>query len=561
VSVQAIAPVLAVLQGLSLGNLCLANVWYHVLDASPARYYALDGPASRARMLAALANLVSLGALFAAALLSPGPVGVAPRLVQLGLVLLLLLEGAVLYRTAYDHLRPICRTVRELLRTPGRRRVARAAVAFFAMAFGVWAARHPLASMLDRVISALAYAALPLLVWTVGRTVWFIGVGHPVAPLIASASATRMHAHTPRASAAVGRVVWLIFDELDYGLAFDRRPAGLELPNFDRLVAQSLACGHAFPPAHCTELSMPALISGLAVAGTWPQHPSELLIALRGPGQESFVAEDSRLERVLWSRQSTVFSKARALGARTALVGWYHPYARIIGSHLDWCTWHEDPEPPFAVRRTFWGAYSDHLRGLFETGRYSLFGQSLTVKKAARQHEAIRRDATRLIASAEAFDLVLVHWPLPHAPFFHDSRRGRHSAANRGPAGYVDHLALADRMLGELLGALDAADREKPSTLVVSSDHWWRASASYDGRVDHRVPFIVRLPGATGPARWDARFETRLTGDLILELLAGRICGYEELRGWLAGRAVADAPNGIVATDVRDRPTAAPVLS
>jgi hypothetical protein len=306
---------------------------------------------------------------------------------------------------------------------------------------------------------------------------------------------------------------------------------------------------------------MPALISGLAVAGTWPQHPSELLIALRGPGQESLIAEDPRLERVLWSEQSTVFSRARALGARTALVGWYHPYARIIGPHLDWCTWHEDPEPPFAVRRTFWGAYADHLRGLFETGRYSVFGQSLTVKKAARQHEAIRRDAMRLTAAAETFDLVLVHWPLPHAPFFHDVRRGRHSAANRGPSGYVDHLSLADTMLGELLGALESADDRRPSTLIVSSDHWWRASASYDGRVDHRVPFIVRLPGAAGPERWDASFETRLTADLILELLVGRIRENEELRDWLAGRSVGNAPTEVGASDARGRPTATPVLS
>jgi hypothetical protein len=277
---------------------------------------------------------------------------------------------------------------------------------------------------------------------------------------------------------------------------------------------------------------MPALVSGLRVAGTWPQSPNELIIATRGPGEDALDAEDPRLTRVRWSEQETVFSRAGALGKRTAMVGWYHPYARVIGSHLAWCEWHEDPEPPFAARDTFWGAFADHFRGLFETGRYSTFGQSLAVRKAVAQHEAIRAQAAALATDAR-YDLVLIHWPLPHAPFFYDARRGDNTAANRGASGYVDNLVLTDRMLGELRALLDETYVGRRSTLIVTSDHWWRTSAQFDGIVDRRVPFIVRPARSDRAVRWDDRFETVRTGELILAILRDEVSDTDSLVAWL----------------------------
>jgi len=58
------------------------------------------------------------------------------------------------------------------------------------------------------------------------------------------------------------RVVWIIFDETDYRLAFEKRPANVPLPEFDRLRHESLAAEHAYPPGDSTIISMPALITG-----------------------------------------------------------------------------------------------------------------------------------------------------------------------------------------------------------------------------------------------------------------------------------------------------------
>ena len=39
-----------------------------------------------------------------------------------------------------------------------------------------------------------------------------------------------------------------------------------------------------------------------------------------------------------WSAQPNVFSRAREIGGATALVGWYHPYCRVIGGDLTKCS-------------------------------------------------------------------------------------------------------------------------------------------------------------------------------------------------------------------------------
>ncbi len=124
------------------------------------------------------------------------------------------------------------------------------------------------------------------------------------------------------------RVVWIIFDELSEAVAFDRRPAGLALPNFDRMKSQSFWAAAAQAPAGFTEQSMPALIVGREVVESAPRglHDVELHST---PGGEPFS----------WTGSKNVFDDARALGLNTALVGWSHPYGRILNRSLTECDW------------------------------------------------------------------------------------------------------------------------------------------------------------------------------------------------------------------------------
>jgi len=525
---------------LGLGCLLLSNLWLHILDLAPARYYALYAPAPRSRYLAALANLVVLGAALAplvtprtehdgrlsyiAALLRAAALGVV-----LGLVFFALL------RSALDQGQWLRRLSRTLLGAANRTRRARRLLGV-ALAFGAATAVLTAVgrSTLDVMATTLGIAGIVPLGFVIVRTGWLLLAGHPAAASCATLKRPG-HSRSPSdARRANARVVWLIFDELDQGIAFDRRPSDVALPNFDALVEHSVSCTSAWPPAHCTELSMPALLSELPVVGTWPWSPTELRILTRGADT-----------LVRWSEQETIFSRAGRLGVRSALVGWYHPYPRIIGDHVARCSWVEDPERPFAVRPHFAGAFVDHLLQPFESIPLFRVGASLTSRKAAEQHTRVRDEALHLTSAAD-FDLVALHWPIPHGPFFYDRTRRDHSGANRAPYGYLDNLVLADEMLGLVRAELERSRVGERTVLIVTSDHWWRISPQLDGVLDQRVPFIVKFPDETARVQWHEHFETVHTGELILELLGGRVSSASDLQAWLGTRVSAVDPRSLL---------------
>jgi hypothetical protein len=69
--------------------------------------------------------------------------------------------------------------------------------------------------------------------------------------------------------------------------------------------------------------------------------------------------------------------------------------------------------------------------------------------------------------------------------------------------------------------------------LILSSDHWWRDSAGYDGKVDHRIPFIVKAPGQNEVASHNAKFDTVITYHLILSILKGELTSMAQLPRWM----------------------------
>ena len=127
------------------------------------------------------------------------------------------------------------------------------------------------------------------------------------------------------------RVVWIIFDELSQTIAYGNRPPGLALPNFDRLKEGSFYASLAESPAVRTEISMPSLILGEPVLEASPQAPDDLRVRTA-----------SHPESLSWSSIRNVFDAARGLGFNTALVGWYHPYGRLLNRSLTRCYWTAD---------------------------------------------------------------------------------------------------------------------------------------------------------------------------------------------------------------------------
>jgi len=327
-------------------------------------------------------------------------------------------------------------------------------------------------------------------------------------------------------------IVWIIFDEIDQRIAFSERPRGLQLPELDRIRGESLYATNAYPPGGATYLSLPSLLTGLSVTEAVPTSPSELSLTLAegkdgrdGKDQRGTSSSELSLNVVGWSTLPTIFSQARALGVNTALVGWYHPYERLFGASLNYCSWYAYP------------MYEPSRASTFQATLLNSFWSTVIPLQRRRLHLKIYQhtfeDSLQVVTNSN-FGLSLLHLPVPHEPGIYRPATGEFSITSFGTVhGYLDNLALADRTLGELRRAMETTGIWDKTWLLVSSDHWWRAAAAYDGKIDHRVPFILKPPGVVHSATYSAAFNTAITHDLLRAILRRELDDPERIVTWL----------------------------
>jgi hypothetical protein len=315
------------------------------------------------------------------------------------------------------------------------------------------------------------------------------------------------------------RVVWIIFDKLDYRLAFESA-TNAHLPEFNKLARQSLHAVKAYPPGGRTAISVPALLAGRLVTGSTPAGVSDLLIRYEGS-----------TSAVRWSTDQTVFDVEREKGWRTGVAGWYFPYSRVFGADVD--AWQEqdwrlglNPNQPFLRLMT------DQLRVLVSSKAQSLVGRPLTAVEHRRVVGEVVAESMRKAADP-ALDLVFVHLPVPHEPFYYDASTGQDAVPPRPVIGYLDHLQLGDHVLGQIRQAMNEAGVAGHTTLLVSSDHWNQEADLIDGKMDHRVPFLVRFPGDSHGLEYSAPFNTILTRRLVTAIMEGEIHSAADAAQWI----------------------------
>jgi len=264
---------------------------------------------------------------------------------------------------------------------------------------------------------------------------------------------------------------------------------------------------------------------------------NELLLRIEGATTE-----------VPWSEEDNVFRKVRRRGLNSSLVGWYHPYCRILAKDVTDCAWFPYlPDPGQSLVQ----AAADQAVLLLETlplaARFDLpdrLGlERLRNGRWPEWHAAQYRSIhARALAAARnpSLSLVFLHYPVPHMPYIYDRRMRQFSTD--GAARYADNLALVDRTLGDLRSALESAGLWERTTLVLTSDHWHRGPHGRErgeqepvvGRAYHRVPFLLRLPGQTNGVVFHEPVSNLLTHDLALAVLGGEIARPEEATRWLA---------------------------
>jgi hypothetical protein len=359
-----------------------------------------------------------------------------------------------------------------------------------------------------------------------------VGTGKASAPFLAQSENTR-------------RAVWIVFDELDERLLFDRRPDRIQTPEFDRFRSEAVSADHAIPPARETLLSMPSFLLGESIKKVELDTSQLLFEDGNGASLNNF------------AKQENIFRRVRAAGFNTAVAGWYLPYCRLIGSDVSDCAWASlGPAVVCAERLIHRRAFLDKLAFMvrwqarltfpdlvasrvMDATPDDLLGRRL---QNIRAMELVMQNGIRMLRNPK-LNFILLHVPAPHPPGFWNSRLHRFVVAD---ADYLDNYELADEVLGRFRKTLEGLGAWDNTTVLVTSDHsyrtglwieqgvWNAETATVSGSRQYPyVPFLLKLPSQRTPYGYRREFNNRVSGDLLLKILAGNINTPQEATGWM----------------------------
>ncbi len=318
---------------------------------------------------------------------------------------------------------------------------------------------------------------------------------------------------------AASRVLVLVFDELDYRTVFESPPASHSFPNLKRFQEQSCGATQATAPSSATIISLPALTTGLDI-------------------QEVRVADSSTLQLktaagdISWRDTNSMFKAAHERGLGVGIVGWYHPWGRLFGDRADYCFWETVEGRGDAPRHNFLAIAGAQLSGI------------IPLRSRFQHGVMMARSANRMVMGAAdpRLGLLFGHLPMPHRPWVYDPRTGGWDILTPGPRRYFDNVSLVDKTLGRIDDALQASGLWERTTVVVTADHWWRQAVEFDGILDRRVPYFVRVNGDRTRAAVNETVSNRSLRDLVGAVLGGTIRNNADAANWVRAHPRATAP-------------------
>lgn len=398
----------------------------------------------------------------------------------------------------------------------------------------VFAIRRPMAA--SRAMRSILLYSWPVLALVYIQAARATLLRYPSASYADAAPALRLAGPPPPV-----RVIWIIFDELSQTIAFGNRPAGLSLPNFDRLRNESFYATAAQSPADMTEISMPALILGRMVSESIPDGPRDL--QLRMPNESGTVA---------WSSVSNVFDQARELGLDTAVVGWAHPYSRVLNRSFTESYWiagwmpsgMEEAFEPQPLPQAMWYRVKLQIAAIPLLGHFPGMFPGIYPRQEKAARFLYLMDRAREVVSDPGIGLALIHLPIPHPPAIYS--RAKQSIAAVGSIGYLDSVQQADGALESLQSAIEHAGLEDRTAILLSADHGWRTNlwrgtaewTADEEAASHQdtsgVPFLLKLPRQTSGAVYNSPFNTVITSRLLIDILEGRLSAAAEVPDFIA---------------------------
>jgi len=494
---------------LSLANLCFVSAWYVLLNPVHYSYYHRQRDPGYSEFVALAVAILCLTIIFwlPLTLVRASKRPVWKKAARWALLLILVIPATAIFHQ--HEASDVLRNHKPLF-----------AVLVLAALFSLWVIIRQ-----TPLVTRIAYTGVlilsPLVVVNFSSALWLRLKHGPDARLFLDKAPV-----TNPQMRSGPHVLWILFDEMDQRATFEARPPTVELPELDRLRKEAIFAERAYPPAGFTLISVPALVTGRLLSGVTLINPSELRLNFSDGTAKG------------WGTEPTVFSQAREGGFSTAVIGWYHPYCRVLGSSLDFCRW----EPAVFQGNPVRGqpTVTSSIKEWARSALYSIPFMFRILRDRREEKNRLNHidDYTKLMQSARGIwarpnpNLTLLHFPVPHPPGIYD--RQKHELTKDSASTYFDNLVLADRTLGELRHSLEAANMWEQSVILVSSDHWWRTAPTVNGRRDHRVPFILKLAGQHEGRVFSQDFNTVVTHDLLLAILQGQFSDADGALRWLS---------------------------
>jgi hypothetical protein len=334
------------------------------------------------------------------------------------------------------------------------------------------------------------------------------------------------------------RVIWVIFDEFDQ-VELTERPPNIQLPELEDLKSKSLSAANAFSPQVWTHISVPALLTGKTVRSVKDHGPDKLEL--------SFYSGEPASEI---TKTETIFNDVAKLSGHSAAAGWGHPYPRLFRDTLSTGYW--VPQSSYHCTKIgecvlvgFANSFED-LPTFKDLSTVNLFLREDQIPFVRNnflysfpQHAQANnfvQDRARQIVSNDRIDFAFLHFPIPHGPYIKRN--------NQEGATYLEALGSVDETVTQLREAMQENGTWDKTTLIISSDHWWRYKFDppHDddwkpilrfALGDTRIPFLIKPEGPPNALKYEKPFNTVITRYLIDAIMSGEVSTSEDIAHWL----------------------------
>jgi hypothetical protein len=296
-------------------------------------------------------------------------------------------------------------------------------------------------------------------------------------------------------------VFFFVFDEWSFKHSYRDGELLPSLPHMRELSAQSFDFREAWSHSNQTKYSLPAIVfqtdRGSQIDGGqmyWKDPDSGPL-----PSEEL----------------PSMFRAAKDRGYWTAMLGFYLPYRKMLGSQLDYCrVWSGYPKGKNLAEDMLVGA-ARNLQYYLTDPVTEAKRQSLQARIESRwwfdMNNALLEASLGLIKECPRNTFAFFHWPLPHGPFVFEpdgsyygpykGRGGKFPGLHGSTEDYERSLLYLDRVIGRIVEQLKEAEQYDNALLVFTADHGWRSDMTEDFSIDwkvnpvfRRVPLFIKLP-------------------------------------------------------------------